>query len=104
MKMENSLQNFMMKLQSEIKIDTIVFAIGQGVEGEFAKNILVQRPNTTFECDKETLQSSSNEKVFIAGDASGESVIVIQAMATGRRAAQSVIRFLNGESLQKAES
>ena len=33
------------------------------------------------------------------GDASGESVIVIQAMATGRRAAQSVIRFLNGESL-----
>ena len=84
---------------SEIEVDTIVFAIGQGVEGEFAKDILVQRPNTTFECDKETLQSSSNEKVFIAGDASGESVIVIQAMATGRRAAQSVIRFLNGESL-----
>ena len=62
-----------------------------------------QRPNTTFECDKETLQSSSNEKVFIAGDASGESVIVIQAMATGGRAAQSVIRFLNGGKLNRRQ-
>lgn len=83
----------------ELEVDTIVFAIGQGVEGEFAKGILNQRPNTNFECDKLTLQSTTNEKVFIAGDASGESVIVIQAMATGRRAAQSVKRFLSNQSL-----
>ncbi len=83
----------------ELKVDTIIFAIGQGVEGNFAKNLLVQRPNSTFECDKMTLQSISNEKIFIAGDASGESVIAIQAIATGRRAAQSVLRFLNGKSL-----
>ena len=85
----------------ELKVDTIVFAIGQGVEGGFAKDVIVQRPNSTFDCDKQTLQSVSNEKIFIAGDASGESVIAVQAMATGRRAAQSVIRFLNGESLTK---
>ncbi len=83
----------------ELKVDTIIFAIGQGVEGGFAKDILVQRPNSTFECDKMTLQSSTNEKVFVVGDASGESVIAIQAMATGRRAAESVIRYLNGESM-----
>ena len=83
----------------ELEVDTIVFAIGQGVEGGFAKDQIKQRPNTTFECDKQTLQSVSNEKVFIAGDASGESVICIQAMATGKRAAESVIRFLKGESL-----
>ncbi len=83
----------------ELIVDTIVFAIGQSVEGEFAKDILAQRQNSTFDCDKMTLQSTSNEKVFVAGDASGESVIVIQAMATGRRAAQSVLRYLNGESL-----
>lgn len=83
----------------ELKVDTIVFAIGQGVEGDFAKDVIVQRPNSTFDCDKQTLQSVSNEKVFIAGDASGESVIAVQAMATGRRAAQSVIRYLNNESL-----
>lgn len=83
----------------EIEVDSIVFAIGQAVGNEFAKNILDTRRNSTFECDKETLRSSSNDKVFIAGDASGESVIVIQAMATGRRAAESVKRFLNNESL-----
>ncbi len=83
----------------ELEVDTIVFAIGQGVEGGFASDILTQRPNSTFNCDKQTLQSAENEKIFIAGDASGESVIAIQAIATGRRAAQSVIRFLKGESL-----
>lgn len=84
----------------ELKVDTIVFAIGQGVEAEFAEEILEQRPNSTFACDKDTLQSTKNEKIFVAGDASGESVIAIQALATGRRAAQSVIRFLRGEDLR----
>ena len=46
------------------------------------------------------MQSTKNEKIFVAGDASGESVIAIQALATGRRAAQSVIRFLRGEDLR----
>lgn len=85
----------------DIYVDTIVFAIGQGVMGEFAKDILTQRPNSTFECDKETLQSTTNEKIFVAGDCSGESVIAIQAMATGRRAATSVIRFLKNEDLKE---
>lgn len=84
----------------ELKVDTIVFAIGQGVEAEFAGEILEQRPNSTFACDKDTLQSTKNEKIFVAGDASGESVIAIQALATGRRAAQSAIRFLRGEDLR----
>ena len=84
---------------TELQVDTIIFAIGQLVEGEFANGLVAQRPNTTFDCDKLTLQSVNNEKVFITGDASGESGMVIQALATGRRAAQSVIRFLNGESL-----
>lgn len=88
----------------ELKVDTIVFAIGQGVEAEFAGEILEQRPNSTFACDKDTLQSTKNEKIFIAGDASGESVIAIQALATGRRAAQSVIRFLRGEDLRSGRA
>ncbi len=80
-------------------VDTIIFAIGQAVEGDFAHGILEQRPNTNFVCDHETLQSSMNEKVFCTGEAAGEAVMVIQSMATGRRAAQSVLRFLKGESL-----
>lgn len=89
---------------TELEVDTIVFAIGQGVDGSFAGESLKQRPNTVFECDRLTLQSSTNEKVFIAGDASGESVIVIQAMATGRRAAESVNRFLSKKSLTEGRA
>ncbi|MGL5085753.1 MAG: FAD-dependent oxidoreductase [Clostridium sp.] len=88
----------------ELEVDTVVFAIGQGVDGEFAKGQLEQKMNTNFECDRLTLQSSKNEKVFIAGDASGESVIVIQAMATGRRAAESVVRFLENKDLVEGRS
>lgn len=83
----------------EMEVDTIIFAIGQGVDGKFAEGVAARRPNGTFDCSKVTLQSADNEKVFIAGDASGESVIVIQALATGRRAAQSVIRYLENKSL-----
>ena len=83
----------------EIEVDTIVFAIGQGVDGSFTNNLLKQRPNSAFECDKFTMQSSDMGKVFIAGDASGESAVIIQAMALGRRAAESVIKYLKGESL-----
>lgn len=83
----------------ELDVDTIVFAIGQGVDDNFSNGALEKRPNTTFECDKNTLQSSTNEKVFIAGDASGESSVIVKAMATGVRASESVHRFLQGISL-----
>lgn len=82
-----------------LSVDTIIFAIGQSVDAFFADGQLQQRGNSTFECDQLTLQSPSNKKVFIAGDASGESVICVQAMATGKRAAESVMRYLNKESL-----
>lgn len=85
----------------DISCDTIIFAIGQEVDNSFANNLLSQKRNSTFECDRETLQSKDIEKVFITGDASGESVIVIQAMATGRRAAESVDRFLNNKNLKE---
>lgn len=88
-----------------IKVDTIVFAIGQGVDSSFdATKMLETRRNSTFECDELTLQSSSDDKVFIAGDASGTSVIVIQAMAAGRRAAKSVARFIQGDDLKEGRS
>lgn len=88
-----------------LEVDTIVFAIGQGVDSSFdSEKSLEQRRNTSFECDELTLQSKSDEKVFIAGDASGYSVIVVQAMATGRRAAKSVTRYLNNEDLREGRT
>ena len=37
----------------ELKVDTIVFAIGQGVEAEFAREVLEQRPNGWTKVDYE---------------------------------------------------
>ena len=85
----------------DLDVDTIVFAIGQGVDADFAQGELEQRRNTTFECDPLTLQSNTLDKVFVAGDASGQSVIAVQAMATGRRAATSVMRYLNNEDMRE---
>lgn len=84
---------------TDLKVDTIIFAIGQAVDGDFAKGYLSQRRNSTFECEPDTLQSKDNKKIFITGDASGESVIVIQAMGTGRRVAESVDRYLQNKDL-----
>lgn len=47
---------------TDLKADTIIFAIGQAVDGKFADGILTQRKNSTFECDPATLQSKDNKK------------------------------------------
>lgn len=49
-----------------LEVDTIVFAIGQDVDASFDQQAsLTMRRNGTFECDPLTLQSASDEKVFI---------------------------------------
>ncbi|MGL4798277.1 MAG: FAD-dependent oxidoreductase [Cellulosilyticaceae bacterium] len=81
-------------------VDNVCFAIGQGVDGSFAPELETQRGGR-FVVDQVTLQATNNKKVFVAGDASGRAVIVIEAMAEGRKAAESVDRFLNGKDMTK---
>ncbi len=84
-----------------LNVDTLIFAIGQGVDSSFDKeNKLATRRNGTFDCDLLTMQSSSAENVFVAGDASGTAFIVVGAMAEGKRAAKSVDRYLNNKDLK----
>lgn len=77
--------------------DTIVVAIGQAPDpadlaavGEVA-------------CDALTLQTASR-RVFIAGDVHSGPSSVVHAMASGRRAAESVRRYLAGEDLRLGRS
>lgn len=87
-----------------IEVDTLVFAIGQGVDNSFdAEKKLATRGNGTFEFDELTMQSKTNEKVFIAGDCAN-SFIVVEAMAEGRRAAKSIDRFLNNQDLHEGRT
>ncbi|MGL5964693.1 MAG: FAD-dependent oxidoreductase [Fusobacteriaceae bacterium] len=87
-----------------IAIDTLVFAIGQGVDSSFDKNgDIAKRGNGTFDVDKLTMQSISEKKVFVAGDCTS-SFIVVEAMAEGRRAAKSIDLFLNGKNLSEGRT
>lgn len=80
-------------------VDNVIFAIGQSVDGAFVSEDLVKRqPGGRFAVDPVTLQTNI-EKVFAAGDATGRSVIAVAAMAEGRKAADSIDRYLSGTDL-----
>lgn len=76
--------------------DTVIFATGQLVE-DVTDGIIAQGRGGRYEVNKDTL-ATSHEKVFVAGDAAGTN-IVVQAMAYGRKAAISINRYLNAESI-----
>lgn len=78
----------------DLECDTIIYAIGQGVDHSFDPNNSLERNhNQTIKNDFITGQSSV-DNVFIAGDVSGTGFLVIEAMAEGRRAAKSIERFI----------
>ncbi len=81
-----------------IDIDTVVMATGQVVE-DITDGVLKQIRGGRYEVDKDTLETEI-EDVFAAGDAAG-SVIVIEAMALGRKAAISIDRYLKGINLRE---
>ncbi len=80
-----------------IACDTVIFATGQTV-ADITDGQLEQGCGGRYEVDSETL-ATGLPGVFVAGDASGSSV-VIQAMALGRKAALSAQRFLSGKHLR----
>ena len=82
--------------------DTAIVAIGQRVDTEpFDGSGIVA--SGVLAADALTLQTA-REKVFVAGDASRGPSTVVEAMAGGRRAAESVDRFLKGEHLRYGRS
>ncbi|MGL4392158.1 MAG: FAD-dependent oxidoreductase [Fusobacteriaceae bacterium] len=84
-----------------IECDTVIFAIGQAVDNSFDKNSSLNlKKNGTFDADMLTLQSVSSPKVFVAGDCAS-ALVVVGAMAEGRRAAKSITRFLGEKDLKE---
>ncbi|MFZ7126414.1 MAG: FAD-dependent oxidoreductase [Desulfobacterales bacterium] len=76
----------------EIACDYVVMAIGQ------AGDALEKFPADLGSADPLTLQTA-RERVFLAGDCFSGPSSVVRAMASGRRAAESVDRLLAGQSL-----
>ena len=83
---------------NHMEADTVIVAIGQHADTGFldAEN-LTQGGIVSYEAL--TLQTS-DEMIFVAGDVVGGPSSVIEAMAKGRVAAESVDRYLRGEHLK----
>jgi ferredoxin len=76
--------------------DTVITAVGQMVACGFAG--LATAAGGTFLTDPVTLQTSL-PGVFVGGDAISGPASVVEAIAAGRRAADSIVRYLRGEDL-----
>ena len=76
--------------------DTVIAAVGQTVSCGFAG--LATAAGGVFLTDPVTLQTSL-PGVFAGGDAVSGPASVVEAIAAGRRAAESIVRYLRGEDL-----
>jgi NADPH-dependent glutamate synthase beta subunit-like oxidoreductase/NAD-dependent dihydropyrimidine dehydrogenase PreA subunit len=79
-----------------LECDSILVAIGQTVDTPFKDLFLAQRG--TYVTDPMTLQTNV-PGVFAGGDAVSGPASVIEAIAAGQRAAESILRYLRGEDL-----
>ncbi len=82
--------------RTSIETDQIITAIGQTTDEEFTKHIGL--PGRYFQADPVTLQTSL-PGVFAGGDAVSGPKSVIEAVAAGKRAAESIDRYLSGKDM-----
>jgi NADPH-dependent glutamate synthase beta subunit-like oxidoreductase/NAD-dependent dihydropyrimidine dehydrogenase PreA subunit len=81
--------------------DTLLVAVGQGVSCSFEG--LAQTPWGSLEVDPVTLQTNI-ENVFAGGDAVIGPASVIESIGDGRRAVESILRYLRGQNLTEGRT
>ncbi|MGD0351314.1 MAG: FAD-dependent oxidoreductase [Verrucomicrobiota bacterium] len=81
-----------------IEADQIIVAIGQAVDEKLVEHIYVQNERGCFKADPVTGQTSI-AGVFAGGDSASGPASVIDAVAAGKRAAESIERYLLGREL-----
>lgn len=80
-----------------VDVDAVICAVGQYAEfGHGPSDGVDVTPNGLYRVDPETLQTTS-QHVFAAGDAAYGTRTVIQAVASGHKAAASIIEYLDGK-------
>ncbi len=84
----------------EVEVDTVLPAIGQEVDPSCVADVVETTDWGTVKVDEITLQTSQ-ERVFALGDAIRGAGTVIEAIADGNRAAESVDRLLSGKDLKE---
>ncbi|MBI2842300.1 MAG: FAD-dependent oxidoreductase [Armatimonadetes bacterium] len=84
--------------EAVIEGDTVILAIGHQPDLTFLspEDAIAVSPRGTIEVDPETLETS-RKSVFAGGDVTFGPRLLIDAVADGKRAAQSIKRFLGGK-------
>ena len=86
-----------------IEADTVIFAIGQAVNSQFVeKSGLELTSRRIIKASSDTLETNL-KGIFVSGDVVSGPASVIEAIATGRRAAISIDIYLGGEGLIEEE-
>jgi len=80
-----------------LDFDSVITAIGQKVEAPARFNVSYE-PDNGFSVDLDTLETT-RKGVFAGGDAIRGPASVIEAIADGRKATQSIDRYLGGRGL-----
>ena len=81
-----------------VKADQIIVAIGQAIDKDSLSNMGVATERNFYEVDKVTLETSV-KGIFAGGDNIPGIASVIGAVGDGKRAAESIDRYLRGEDM-----
>lgn len=82
-----------------LKADQVIVAIGQVIDRAFADHLGVEMERGSFKADPVTLETSI-KGVFAGGDNASGPASVIEAVAAGKRGAESIGRFLQGREMR----
>ncbi|MEW6533915.1 MAG: FAD-dependent oxidoreductase [Thermodesulfobacteriota bacterium] len=91
--------------ESLLEADTIVLAIGQMIDPDLWRRLpgIGRTDRDTIHVNKTTgstiIDGVFSHEIFAAGDAATEPATVVEAIAGGREAAESISRYIKGEDL-----
>ncbi|MFC1949486.1 FAD-dependent oxidoreductase, partial [Chloroflexota bacterium] len=86
-----------------LEADTVIFATGQGLDQKFAeKSGLKLSRRGIIQASPETLETDI-KGIFVSGDAVSGPASVVDAIDTGRKAADSIDKYLGGQGVIKRE-
>lgn len=86
-----------------LEADMVIFAIGQALNRQFAEKSKLELTRMgVIKASLETLETNL-KGIFVSGDAITGPASVIEAIATGRRAASSTDKYLGGQGLIEEE-
>lgn len=86
---------------TKLKADQVIVAIGQTLDKDALSNMGVATDHNYYKIDNITLEASV-KGVFAGGDAIPGTASVISAVGAGKRAAESIDRYLRGEDMLSA--